>query len=59
VAFLLGQAGAAAKAKKIFARDVDPADAIEPTNWPELDLIAADLSLRHLESDLAETSPSG
>lgn len=57
VAFLLGQSGAAAKAKKIFARDADPADAIVPTNWPELDLIAADLSLRHLESDLADDKP--
>lgn len=26
----------------------------QPTSWPGLDLIAADLSLRHLESDLAE-----
>lgn len=56
VGFLLGQEGAL-KARKIFARDADPADAIVPTNWPDLDLIAADLSLRHLESDLAEESP--
>ncbi len=57
VAFLLGQSGADAKAKKLFSRDVDPADVIVPTNYPELDLIAADLSLRHLESDLAVESP--
>lgn len=56
VGFLLGQEGGL-KARKIFARDGDPADAIVPTNWPDLDLITADLSLRHLESDLAEDSP--
>jgi hypothetical protein len=32
---------------------------VEQTAWPELDLIAADLSLRHLDADLAETGPSG
>ena len=57
VAFLLGQAGAAAKAKKIFAKDADLDEAIVPTDWQNLDLIAADLSLRHLESDLTEDSP--
>lgn len=57
VAFLLGQSGAAAKAKKIFAKDADLADAIVPTDWQDLDLIAADLSLRHLESDLTDDSP--
>lgn len=57
VAFLLGQTGATAKAKKLFSRDTDPADVIVPTNFPDLDLIAADLSLRHLESDLAGESP--
>jgi cellulose biosynthesis protein BcsQ len=57
VAFLLGQTGGDAKAKKLFSRDIDPADVIVPTDWPDLDLIAADLSLRNLESDLAEESP--
>jgi len=57
VAFLLGQSGAAAKAKKIFAKDADLAEAIAPTDWQDLDLIAADLSLRHLESDLTDDSP--
>jgi len=53
-AFLLGQAEAAHTAKKLFSGKADPADLAEPTRWPGLDLIAADLSLRHLESDLAE-----
>ncbi|MEJ5975668.1 ParA family protein [Novosphingobium sp. PS1R-30] len=53
-AFLLGQAEASHTAKKLFSGKADPADLAEPTRWPGLDLIAADLSLRHLESDLAE-----
>ena len=58
VAFLLGHSYiAGAKAKKIFAKDADAADAIVPTDWPGLDLIAADLSLRHLETDLSEDKP--
>ena len=52
-AFLLGQA-AGRSAKKLFVGKADPAELAEPTRWPGLDLIAADLSLRHLESDLAE-----
>ena len=58
VAFLLGHSYAAgARAKKIFAKDAEAADAIVPTDWPGLDLIAADLSLRHLETDLSEDKP--
>lgn len=53
-AFLLGQEQEGRSAKKLFSGKADPADLAEPTRWPRLDLIAADLSLRHLESDLAE-----
>lgn len=42
------------RAKRAFSGKADPADMAQPTSWPGLDLIAADLSLRHLESDLAE-----
>jgi cellulose biosynthesis protein BcsQ len=63
--FLLGETGAGMAlsagggpkgglAKKIFSRDVDPADVVEQTAYPGLDLIAADLSLRHLDADLLE-----
>ena len=59
--FLLGQVGAGmgasasgGQAKKIFSRDVDPADVVEQTAYPGLDLIAADLSLRHLDADLID-----
>jgi chromosome partitioning protein len=57
VGFLLGQAGVQAKAKKMFGKGSDLADAIAMTNWQGLDLIAADLSLRHLEGDLGDDSP--
>lgn len=59
--FLLGEVGAGmalspggGTAKKIFSRDVDPSDVVEQTAYPGLDLIAADLSLRHLDADLLE-----
>jgi cellulose biosynthesis protein BcsQ len=53
-AFLLGHDVAGGKAKRAFSGKAEPADLAEPTRWPALDLIAADLSLRHLESDLTE-----
>lgn len=53
--FLLGREGPSAKARRIFSRDVDPAELIEPTRWPGLDLLGADMSLRHLDRTLAET----
>jgi cellulose biosynthesis protein BcsQ len=53
-AFLLGQERGGRSAKKLFSGKADPGTLTEPTAWPGLDLIAADLSLRHLESDLAE-----
>jgi cellulose biosynthesis protein BcsQ len=55
--FLLG-AGQRRAAMKIFSRDVDPADVVEQTAYPGLDLIAADLSLRHLDADLLRRTPS-
>jgi len=62
--FLLGHAGAGAaapKAKKgarrIFAKDGQAADGIVPTDIPDLDLIAADLSLRDLEATLDADKP--
>jgi len=57
VAFLMGLHGADGRARKLFAKGRDAAEGVVPTNWPELDLIAADLSLRNLESDLAGDSP--
>ncbi|RVU03600.1 ParA family protein [Novosphingobium umbonatum] len=57
VAFLLGVAAADGLARKLFTKGRDVGGYIVPTNWPDLDLIAADLSLRNLESDLAEDSP--
>ncbi|HWU02354.1 MAG TPA: AAA family ATPase, partial [Novosphingobium sp.] len=44
-------------AKSIFSRDVDAADVIEVTDLPGLDLIAADLSLRHIDMALSEDKP--
>ena len=51
--FLFGGEAGSGKAKRIFAREVTPASMIEPTAWPRLDLLAADLSLRQLAEDLA------
>ncbi|MDP9056232.1 MAG: ParA family protein [Pseudomonadota bacterium] len=51
--FLFGRDAGTGKARRIFAREVTPASMIEPTAWPRLDLLAADLSLRHLAEDLA------
>lgn len=53
-AFLLGQQRESGKARKLFTGKAEPSALAEPTSWPGLDLIAADLSLRHLESELAE-----
>ena len=55
--FLLGQDGYEShgpKARRIFSKDVDAAEMIEPTQYEGLDLIAADLSLRHIDRTLAE-----
>lgn len=53
-AFLLGEEKVGKRADKIFSGDVDPARRIAPTRFPGLDILAADLSLRSLEHDLAE-----
>lgn len=48
---LAPRAGAAAR--KLFGRDAELAAAIQPSVWPNLDLLAADKSLRGLEKQLA------
>src|SRR5688572_27198225 len=53
-AFLLGEEPKHGKAARIFERDTDPSKRVEPTRWPGLDLLAADLSLRHLDHALVE-----
>ena len=53
-AFLLGEEPKQGKAARIFERDTDPSKRIEPTRWHGLDLLAADLSLRHLDHSLVE-----
>lgn len=53
-AFLLGEEKQGKRADKVFSGDVDPAKRIARTRFPGLDLLAADLSLRSLEHDLAE-----
>jgi len=58
--FLLGQVGnqvGKGGARKIFSRAIDPGDVVEETQIAGLDLIAADVSLRHLDASLAEDSP--
>lgn len=52
--FLYAQERPGGKAKRLFSRDVEPAQLIAPTKWPGLDLLAADLTLRHLEQTLTE-----
>lgn len=52
--FLFGQDGAGGKARRVFSREVEPSVMITPTTWPGLDLLAADLSLRHLDQALSE-----
>lgn len=50
--FLLGHERASAKAKRVFSRDVDAHALIEHTRWAGLDLLGADLSMRHLDTTL-------
>ena len=49
--FLLGQERPFSKASRVFSREVEPA---EPTRWSRLDLLAADMSLRHLEQTFSD-----
>ncbi|MEO6093454.1 MAG: ParA family protein [Novosphingobium sp.] len=51
--FLFDQERSSTKAKRIFSREIEPSVLIEPTRWPNLDLLAADMSLRHLDRTLA------
>lgn len=53
--FVLSQGRPDAKAKRIFVREVEPSALVEPTQWPMLDLLAADISLRHLDRMLSDT----
>ena len=53
--FLCSQERPGARAKRIFSREVEAAALVEPTQWPMLDLLAADISLRHLDRMLSET----
>lgn len=43
-----------ALAKRMFLREIEPQALVTPTRWPQLDLLAADLSLRHLDQTLSD-----
>lgn len=43
------------RAKHVFSREIEASAVIEPTQWPNLNLLAADMSLRHLDRLLSET----
>lgn len=51
--FLLGEMRESAKAKRVFSRNVGAEELIESTRWPGLALLAADMSLRHLDHTLS------
>jgi chromosome partitioning protein len=53
--FLCAQERPDAKVKRVFSREVEPSALVEPTQWPMLDLLAADMSLRHLDRMLSDT----
>jgi chromosome partitioning protein len=53
--FLFGLEQAPTKVKRIFSRDIEPAALVVPTQWPQLDLLGADLSLRRLDQMLSDT----
>ena len=52
--YLLGQSRAGGDAHKVFSRDADPQSLTAATGHGQLDLLAADLSLRQLDVQLAE-----
>jgi cellulose biosynthesis protein BcsQ len=52
--FLMRQEARDAHVKKVFSRDADPADHITETSVVQLDLLAADASLRQLDVQLVE-----
>lgn len=43
------------RAKHVFSREIEASAVIESTQWPNLNLLAADMSLRHLDRLLSET----
>jgi len=53
-AFLFGQERPFAKAMGVFSREAEPSALIGPTQWPKLGLLAADMSLRHLDRTLSD-----
>lgn len=53
--FVCSRERAGGKARQIFAREVEPSTLAQPTPWPKLDLLAADISLRHLDRMLSDT----
>jgi chromosome partitioning protein len=52
--FLLKQDGRGAKASKIFSRDAEPSQLAVATDFIQLDLLAADVSLRQLDVQLVQ-----
>ena len=53
--FLCAQERPDGRVKRVFSRQVEPSSLVEPTQWPMLDLLAADMSLRHLDRMLSDT----
>jgi len=52
--FLLNKDRRGAEACRLFSREADPTSLAEPTDYPELDLLAADTSLRRLDVQLIQ-----
>ena len=52
--FLMNREATTSGVKKVFSRDADPADHISETDVVQLDLLAADASLRQLDVQLLE-----
>jgi cellulose biosynthesis protein BcsQ len=52
--FLFVRDHSASRAMRVFSREIEPSALVEPTKWPGLDLLAADLSLRHLDQTLSD-----
>lgn len=42
------------EARCVFAREIEPTKLTEPTRWPRLDVLAADMSLRNLDHLLSD-----
>jgi cellulose biosynthesis protein BcsQ len=54
--FLVNKDRCGTEAGRMFARKTDPAALIAPTGYPQLDLLAADTSLRRLDFQLIESA---